>query len=83
MIKVFTLYLGESTDLESEEEEDDSGSASQDDKEGLENGNKSKKPEANSSNQSKQVKTRDDPAMYEKFFQEMFEFQVNSCGLKR
>ncbi|CAH3165369.1 unnamed protein product, partial [Pocillopora meandrina] len=43
--------------------------------EGLENGNKGKKPEANSSNQSKQVKTRDDPAMYEKFFQEMFEFQ--------
>ena len=32
MIKVFTLYLGESTDVESAEEEDDSGSASEDDK---------------------------------------------------
>lgn len=83
MIKVFTLYVGESTDVESEEEEDDSGSASQDDKEGLENGNKGKKPEINSSNQSKQVKTRDDLAMYEKYFPELFEFQVNSCGLKR
>ena len=82
MIKVFTLYVGESTDVESEEEEDDSGSASQDDKEGLENGNKGKKPEINSSNQSKQVKTRDDLAMYEKYFPELFEFQVNSCGLK-
>lgn len=67
---------GESTDVESEEEEDDSGSASQDDKEGLENGNKGKKPEINSSNQSKQVKTRDDLAMYEKYFPELFEFQV-------
>ena len=70
------MNVGESTDVESEEEEDDSGSASQDDKEGFDGGNKAKKPDNNSPDQSKQVKPRDDLAMYEKFFPELFEFQV-------
>ena len=70
--------LGESTDVESEEEEDEisSSNASQDDKELLDGGNKPVKPESKAPNQNKQAKPRDDLAMYEKFFPELFEFQV-------
>ena len=70
--------LGESTDVESEEEEDEisSSSASQDDKEPLDGGNKPIKAEIKVPNQNKQAKPRDDLAMYEKFFPELFEFQV-------
>lgn len=69
---------GESTDVESEEEEDEisSSSASQDDKELLDGGNKPVKPESKAPNQNKQAKPRDDLAMYEKFFPELFEFQA-------
>jgi len=74
------LNLGESTDVESEEEEDEicSSSASQDDKEPLDGGNKPVKAESKAPNQNKQAKPRDDLAMYEKFFPELFEFQVGS-----
>lgn len=70
--------LGESTDVESEEEEDEitSCSASQDDKEPLDGGNKPVKADIKAPNQNKQAKPRDDLAMYEKFFPELFEFQV-------
>ena len=70
--------LGESTDVESEEEEDEisSSSASQDDKEPLDGGNKPVKAEIKVPFQNKQAKPRDDLAMYEKFFPELFEFQV-------
>ena len=68
--------LGESTDVESEEEEDEISSASQDDKEALDGGNKAGKSESKAANPNKQVKPRDDLAMYEKFFPELFEFQV-------
>ena len=69
--------LGESTDVESEEDEDEvSVSASQDDKEPFDGGNKPVKAEIKAPNQNKQAKPRDDLAMYEKFFPELFEFQV-------
>ena len=72
------LTLGESTDVESEEEEDEisSSSASQDDKELLDGGNKPVKTETKVPTQNKQAKSRDDLAMYEKFFPELIEFQV-------
>ena len=65
---------GESSDIESEEEDDENGSTSQDDKE-MSEGGKTAKPESKAPKENK-PKPRDDLAMYEKFFPELFECQV-------
>ena len=65
---------GESSEIESEEDEDEGSSTSQDDKE-LPDGGKTEKPDIKAPKQNK-AKPRDDLAMYEKFFPELFEFQV-------
>ena len=67
---------GESSEIESEEEDDESGSTSQDDKEMSDSG-KTTKPERNAPRENK-PKPRDDLVMYEKFFPELFEFQVGT-----
>ncbi|XP_068741274.1 cytosolic carboxypeptidase 1-like [Montipora capricornis] len=67
---------GESSEIESEDDDDESGSTSQEDKESCA---KTEKLDSNStSNVDKQTKAkpRDDLAMYEKFFPELFELQV-------
>lgn len=68
---------GESSEIESEEEDDESGSTSQDDKEMSDSG-KTTKPGRNAPKESK-PKPRDDLVMYEKFFPELFEFQVETA----
>ena len=72
----WTPPLGESSDVESEEEDDEGSSTSQDDKEAADSG-KTEKPDTKAPNQNK-AKPRDDLDMYEKFFPELFEFQVSS-----
>ena len=67
---------GESSEIESEEEDDESGSTSQDDKEMSDSG-RTTKPERNTPKENK-PKPRDDLVMYEKFFPELFEFQVGT-----
>lgn len=68
---------GESSEVESEEDEEEGSSASQDDKEApaVE---KSEKPDSKVPVQNK-YKPRDDLAMYEKFFPELFEIQVEDA----
>ena len=68
--------LGESSDVESEEEEDDISTSSASQDEALDGGNKPVKHGSKVPDQNKQAKPRDDLAMYEKFFPELFEFQV-------
>ena len=67
---------GESSEIESEEEDDESGSTSQDDKEMSDSG-RTTKPGRNAPEENK-PKPRDDLVMYEKFFPELFEFQVGT-----
>ena len=62
---------GESSEVESEDEEDEI-STSQDDKD---DSGKAAKADSKASKDDK-AKPRDDLAVYEKFFPELFEFQV-------
>ena len=73
-VVIFVKHLGESSEIESEEDDDEGSSTSQDDKEAADGG-KTDKPDSKPAKQNK-PKPRDDLAMYEKFFPELFEFQV-------
>ena len=67
---VIPANLGESSEIESEDDDDEGSSTSQDDKEA---------PDGKPAKENK-AKPRDDLAMYEKFFPELFEFQVGLCN---